>query len=189
VPAVLYATVLDFRKHPLWIMLLPSVMLALGAPARDQGSQAQHGVPAQCKTSYSLGDVFVWRLLSANLQAGWTLGSAQVEEAFSAPPRSPGKHPQCKSWYHQCLWLLRWSIVLGGSSSSSVAPDPKPKDTVITLLTYTSNSKYPHKSHCLRCTLKTPSPGPDRPWARGPCHPHHSFLLIFTEMLWPAIRF
>lgn len=140
VSAVLYATVLDFRKHPLWIMLSLSVTLALGAPARDQGSQAQHGVPAQYKTSHFLGGFLVWRLLSANLQAGWTLWSAQVEKAFSAPPHSPQSHPPCKSQHHRCLRLLRCCFLLGGSSSSSVGPDPKPKETVVTLLNHTPNS-------------------------------------------------
>lgn len=88
--AVLYATGLDFRKHPLWIMLFPSAMLALGALARDQGSQAQHGAPAQYKTSHFLGDSLAWSLLTANsLQAGRTLESAQVEKAFSVSPHSP----------------------------------------------------------------------------------------------------
>lgn len=153
--AVLYATVLDFRKHPLWIMMLfLSVTLALGAPARDQGSQAQHGAPAQYKTSHFLGNFSVWRLLSANLQAGRTLGSAQVEKAFSAAPGSPQNHRQCKGWHHWCLWLLRWSFLLGGSLSSSAGPDPKPKEAVVTILNYTPNSKCPHKSCCLSRTVK-----------------------------------
>lgn len=39
VSAVLYATVLDFRKYPLWVMLFLSTMLALGSLTRDQDSQ------------------------------------------------------------------------------------------------------------------------------------------------------
>ena len=70
VSAVLYATVLEFRKHPLWIMLFLSVTLALGAPARDQGSQAQHGAPAQYKNSHFLGDFFRVEVTLCKL-AGW----------------------------------------------------------------------------------------------------------------------
>lgn len=182
VSAVLYATVLDFRKHPLRIMLFLSATPALGAPARDQGSQAQHGPPAQYKPSHFLGDFSVQRLLSEHLQAGWTLGPAQVEKVFSAPPRSPKNHPQCKSRHHWCLWLLRWSILLGGSSSSPVGPDLKPKETVVTILNYTPNSKCPHKPCCLSWAVEEPSRSPDRAlaWrcrhrAWGLSHPRHSF--------------
>lgn len=79
---------------------VPEHHASLRGSARDQGCQAQHGAPAQYKNSYFLFCFSVWRLLSANLQAGWTLRSAQVKKAFSAAPCSCKNHPQCKSWHH-----------------------------------------------------------------------------------------
>lgn len=72
-------------------------------------------------------------------------------------PHLPQNHPRCISWHHQCLRLLRWGFLLACSLSSSVGPDPKPKEMVVTLLKYTPNSKCSHKFQCLCRTVKNPS--------------------------------
>lgn len=182
VSAVLYATVLDFRKHPLWIMLSLSVTLALGAPARDQGSQAQHGVPAQYKTSLLLGDFLVWRLLSANLQAGWTLWSAQVEKAFSASPTFPQKPSPVQEPASPMPPASQMPLPTGRLFILLCGPWPKAKRDSSNSTELHHKFKCPYKSHCLSCTVKKPSHSPDRPsawpWRHrtwGLPHPYHSF--------------
>lgn len=139
VSAVLYATVLDFRKYPLWVMLFLSIMLALGSLARDQGSQAPHGAPAQYKNSHFLG-IF--------LCGSYSLQTCRLDEpgvfsswkAFSLPPMFPPK-PSSVQKPASLMPLTSLLFLLGSSSSSSVDSDTKPNEMVITLLNYTSNSK------------------------------------------------
>lgn len=85
VSAVLYATVLDFRKYPLWVMLFLSIMLALGSLARDQGSQAPRGASAQYKNSHFLGIFFCAAVILCKLVGWMSLGSAQAEKHFHCP--------------------------------------------------------------------------------------------------------
>lgn len=193
VSAVLYATVLDFRKHPLWVTLFLSIMLALGSLGRDQGSQAPRGTSAQYKNSHFLG-IF--------LCGGYSLQTCRLDE--------PGVCPSWRAFFHfphvptKTIFSARANITdafdFSGCSSyweafssSSVDLDPKSKKMVVTLWNYISNSKYPYKSHCLRHTEKpllepsqTTCPAMLAP-SMGTGPSPSLFLLIFTKMLWPQL--
>lgn len=160
---------------------VPEHHASLRGSARDQGCQAQHCAPVQYKNSYFLFFFFSVEVTLCKLAGRMNPEICPSQKGiFSSPMFMQKPSPVQELASH--LWLLRWSFLLGGSSSSFVGPNPKPQNTVTTLLNYSPNSKSPHKSHCLHHTANKLSCGQQWPTDYLPGaagtethHPRHSF--------------
>lgn len=139
VSAVLYATVHDFKKHPLQTALLLSVTLAVGSAARDQGSQAQHCASTLYRNRHFSGDFQCWGCSLSACRLNELQAESKLRRLWRCSPKCFLQSLTAPIYWMGSTTVLGWPKHLSQRHSLMTCSDSTHKNQQVCYLIFPQN--------------------------------------------------